>query len=80
MSVEFSAEFLAASPEKRIVMCLEMAGEAGHSASRASGETRDAFVCLARQWSALADAIEYAEKERSMREGKLEVDDAQFRR
>ena len=80
MSFEFSTEFLAASPKKRIVMCLEMAGEAGKSASRSSGETRDAFVRLARQWSALADEIEYAEKEKLLPEGKPEVDDAEFRR
>ena len=74
MGPEFSAEFLAATPRERIAICLEMTVEAADSASRANGETRHAFVSLARLWSRLAKEIECAENKNSM-QSKPEVDD-----
>jgi len=54
-----------ATPSERAAKCRRMAAEAEGPARRATGETRDAYLTLAKQWTALAEELERSSEVRS---------------
>jgi hypothetical protein len=53
------------TPHERAAKCRRMAAEAEHMARRTTGETRDAYLTLVRQWIALAEELERMGEARS---------------
>jgi hypothetical protein len=54
-----------ATPSERATKCRKMAAEAEGLARRTTGETRDAYLTLAKQWTALAEELERTGEVRS---------------
>jgi hypothetical protein len=50
---------------ERAAKCRRMAAEAEGMARRTTGETRDAYLTLVKQWSALAEELERMSDRRS---------------
>ena len=53
------------TPAERAAKCRKMAAESEGLARRTTGETRDAYLTLAKQWTALAEELERTGEERS---------------
>ena len=53
------------TPPERAAKCRRMAAEAESMARRTTGETRDAYLTLVKQWIALAEELERMAETRS---------------
>ena len=53
------------APSERAAKCRRMAAEAESMARRTTGETRDAYLTLVKQWTALAEELERMGEPRS---------------
>jgi hypothetical protein len=54
--------FVCTTPDEWLARCRTMAEEAAHLASAATGEEKAAYLNLAKEWSALADELEAANR------------------